>query len=52
MIAFSKKTSDAIVEKWRKAFDEMSADGTLMKIHKEWNAKIDDPPFPEIEDKP
>jgi len=52
MIAFSKQTSDSIVEKWRHAFDEMSADGTIMKIRKKWNAKIDDPPFPEIEDKP
>ena len=52
MIAFSKKTSDSIVEKWRHAFDEMLADGTIMKIRKKWNAKIDDAPFPEIEDKP
>ena len=52
MIAFSKKTSDSIVEKWRNAFNEMSADGTIMKIRKKWNAKIDDPPFPEIEGKP
>ena len=52
MIAFSKKTSDSIVERWKHAFDEMLADGTIMKIRKKWNAKIDDAPFPEIEDKP
>lgn len=52
MIAFSKKTSDSIVAKWKHAFDEMLADGTIMKIRKKWNAKIEDAPFPEIEDKP
>jgi polar amino acid transport system substrate-binding protein len=51
-IAFSKKTSDSIVEKWRNAFNEMLADGTLMKIRKEWNKKLPDHPFPELEDKP
>jgi polar amino acid transport system substrate-binding protein len=52
MIAFSKKTSDSIVEKWRNAFTEMLADGTVMKIRKKWNKKLPDHPFPEIEDKP
>jgi polar amino acid transport system substrate-binding protein len=52
MIAFSKKTSDAIVERWRHAFNEMLADGTIKKIQKKWNAKLADDPFPEIEDKP
>ncbi len=52
MIAFSKKTSDTIVEKWRTAFNEMVADGTMMKIRKEWNNKLPDHPFPEIENKP
>ena len=51
-IAFSKKTSDSIVQKWRNAFNEMLADGTLMKIRKEWNKKLPDHPFPELEDKP
>jgi polar amino acid transport system substrate-binding protein len=51
-IAFSTKTSDAIVQKWRTAFNEMVADGTLMKIRKRWNRKIPDAPFPELEDKP
>ena len=50
-IAFSKKTSDSIVQKWRNAFNEMLADGTLMKIRKEWNKKLPDHPFPEIEEK-
>jgi len=50
MIAFSKKTSDSIVEKWKNAFDEMSADGTIMQIRKKWNAKLEDDPFPEIKD--
>jgi polar amino acid transport system substrate-binding protein len=51
-IAFSKKTSDSIVQKWRNAFDEMAADGTIMKIRKKWNKRIPDAPFPELEDKP
>jgi polar amino acid transport system substrate-binding protein len=51
-IAFSKKTSDSIVEKWRSAFDEMLADGTLIKIRRKWNRKLPDHPFPELEDKP
>jgi len=36
-IAISKKTSDVIVQMWRNAFVEMSADGTLMRIKKKWN---------------
>jgi polar amino acid transport system substrate-binding protein len=51
-IAFSKKTSDSVVEEWRNAFNEMLADGTLVKIRKEWNKKLPDHPFPELEDKP
>ena len=51
-IAFSKKTSDSIVEKWRNAFNEMVADGTVMQIRKKWNKRIPDAPFPELEDKP
>jgi ABC-type amino acid transport substrate-binding protein len=31
-IAFSKKTSDAIVDKWRNAFNEMLSDGTVGRI--------------------
>ena len=49
-IAFSKKTSDSIVGKWQKAFDEMSKDGTIIKIKKKWNAILEDDPFPEIQD--
>ena len=48
MIAFSKKTPDSIVHKWRDAFNEMSADGTILKIRKNWNMKLEDDPFPEI----
>ena len=48
MIAFSNKTSDAIVKKWKKAFDELTADGTILKIQKNWNMKLEDDPFPEI----
>jgi polar amino acid transport system substrate-binding protein len=48
MIAFSKKTSDAIVEEWKAAFDSMSVDGTLKEIKERWNLESDDPPFPEI----
>ena len=50
-IAFSKKTSDSVVEKWRGAFNEMLADGTIMQIRKKWNAKLEDDPFPEIAEK-
>jgi polar amino acid transport system substrate-binding protein len=50
MIAFSKKTSDSIVQKWRDAFNEMLADGTIMQIQKKWNMKLEDDPFPEIKD--
>jgi len=49
-IAFSNKTSDSIVQKWKKAFDEMSADGTIMQIRRRWNDKLPDDPFPEIND--
>ena len=48
MIAFSKKTSDSIVERWRDAFNEMSEDGTILQIRKKWNAILEDDPFPEI----
>ena len=50
MIAFSKKTSDSIVQNWSNAFNEMLADGTIMQIRKKWNLKLEDDPFPEIED--
>ena len=50
MIAFSKMTSDAIVKKWQKAFDELTADGTILQIQKKWNLKLEDDPFPEISD--
>ena len=50
MIAFSKKTSDSVVQKWSDAFNEMLADGTIMKIRKKWNMKLEDDPFPEIKD--
>lgn len=49
-IAFSKKTSDSIVAKWKNAFDEMLADGTIIKIRRKWNDKLPDDPFPEIND--
>jgi len=49
-IAFSKKTSDSILKKWRTAFNEMLADGTMIKIQKEWNKKLPDHPFPELEE--
>jgi polar amino acid transport system substrate-binding protein len=39
MIAFSKKTSDSIVQKWRDAFNEMVADGTIARIHSKWNVE-------------
>jgi len=50
MIAFSKKTSNSIVEKWEDAFHEMVADGTVMQIQKKWNVKLEDDPFPEIKE--
>ena len=48
MIAFSKKTPDAIVKTWNEAFIEMSRDGTILKIRKKWNEILEDDPFPEI----
>ncbi len=48
MIAFSKKTSDSLVQKWRDAFNEMITDGTILKIKKKWSLKLEDDPFPEI----
>ena len=50
MIAFSKKTSDSIVEKWRNAFNQMSADGTILQIRKKWNMKLEDDPFPGLKE--
>lgn len=52
MIAFSKETSDSIVQKWKDAFEEMLADGTILQIRKKWNMKLQDAPFPEIKDRP
>jgi polar amino acid transport system substrate-binding protein len=48
MIAFSKKTSDAIVITWQGAFNELSTDGTILQIQKKWNMRLEDDPFPEI----
>ena len=48
MIAFSKRTPDSIVQKWRDAFNEMLADGTILQIRNKWNMKLEDDPFPEI----
>jgi polar amino acid transport system substrate-binding protein len=36
-IAFSRKTSDAIVDKWRTAFNEMLSDGTVDQIRVQWS---------------
>jgi len=38
-IAFSKKTSDSIVQKWRNAFNDMLADGTIKKIRDKWSVE-------------
>jgi polar amino acid transport system substrate-binding protein len=38
-IAFSKKTSGSIVEKWQRAFNEMLADGTITKIQQKWSTE-------------
>ena len=35
-IAFSKDTSDEIVNDWRRSFEEMKTDGTFDKISKKW----------------
>jgi len=48
MIAFSKKTPDAIVTRWNETFKEMLSDGTVLKIRKKWNDILEDDPFPEI----
>ena len=49
-IAFSKQTADSIVGAWKRAFEAMHADGTIMQIRKKWNMKLEDDPFPEIAD--
>jgi polar amino acid transport system substrate-binding protein len=38
-IAFSLKTSDSIVRKWREAFKAMKADGTLAQIQDKWRVE-------------
>lgn len=38
-IAFSKKTSEVIVKKWRDAFNDMIADGTVSEIWSKWNVE-------------
>ena len=38
-IAFSKKTSDSIVQKWKNTFNDMLADGTIKKIRDKWNVE-------------
>ncbi len=38
-IAFSKKTSDSIVQKWRNAFNDMLADGTVNRIRNKWKTE-------------
>ena len=38
-IAFSLKTADAIVSKWRAAFENMQADGTIARIQKKWEVE-------------
>jgi polar amino acid transport system substrate-binding protein len=36
-IAFSRKTSDTIVDGWRQAFKSMQEDGTIEEIHNKWH---------------
>ena len=38
-IAFSKRTPDSIVLRWQKAFNAMSADGTIEKIRTKWKVE-------------
>ena len=47
-ITISKKTSEKVVQAWTDAFNDMSADGTVLKIKSKWNKLMDDEPFPEI----
>jgi polar amino acid transport system substrate-binding protein len=47
-IAISKQTPNSIVKQWETAFNEMSADGTIMQIKKKWKRILEDDPFPEI----
>lgn len=35
-IAFSRKTSDSIVDRWRQAFEAMEEDGTIEEIRSRW----------------
>ena len=47
-----RHVADAVVRTWQEAFDDMRTDGTLQRIRREWNAKLEDSPFPEIETTP
>ena len=38
-IAFSRKTSDSIVDRWRQAFETMQEDGTIEEIHNRWESE-------------
>lgn len=38
-IAFSKKSSKSIFQKWKNAFNKMLTDGTIMKIRNKWKSK-------------
>ena len=49
-IAVSKKTSDAVLKRWRTAYNDMLTDGTILQIKKKWNRRLEDAPFPEIAD--
>jgi ABC-type amino acid transport substrate-binding protein len=35
-LAFSRKTSDAVVNRWRDAYKEMLSDGTIDRIRAQW----------------
>ncbi len=39
-IAFHKNTSNAVVERWQQAYDEMKKDGTLKSIFQKWNLMV------------
>ncbi|MBF0377288.1 MAG: hypothetical protein HQK72_07370 [Desulfamplus sp.] len=39
-IAFNKDTSDEIVNKWAKAYNDVRSDGTMEAIYKKWDTSI------------
>jgi polar amino acid transport system substrate-binding protein len=42
-IAFSKDTTDSVVDRWSNACEQMTRDGTLSRIHRKWHVGETEP---------